>query len=282
MSDVQLKRRLVIRRRIIISILTLLLAAGMLYFKYTTEASYEAYLADKAQESSLQSTLKFLQEEKRNLQATVDENGKQLVSFTEDKIKYINLASQLSIEHNVRINKLTVSDIMQEGAMSIMTTTIEVEGMFGDVQDFISSYCSTNYTNRINVVSCRPSGRYAWLQRNIDDDLVLTWFDLGQEKLYYDDLRAVESAARARAEATGEAPQATPEPTPDFNIEYSEEEEAISSKTQESAQGNVGNTKASNASVGVPKSSDEVINLNSMFAEEEVKAYLVVDFLGRS
>lgn len=245
MTDAQVMRRKAIKQRLTISALLVVVALGLGYFRYSTEATYTAYKSDKAQESQLEQQLQTLENTNNTLLQTIEENGKQLVSFSEDKIKYINLASSLSLKHKVRINKLTVSDIWQEGEMSGMTTTIEIEGNYSDVKQFVDAYCSSEYTNRINVISCRPSGRFAWLQRDIDGETILSWFDLGADielyNKYQEDLMYL---ARQRQEAGLDGEHLIDEPT------YDDEKTPIT--------------------------------LAKMFKEEPVKVYLVIDFIGRA
>lgn len=242
MSDEQLRQRLFIKHRLMVALLLFAISVGLFYYKIFTDTEWNQYTSEKQMEASVQSQVDSLTATNNQLLSTIEENGKQLVSFTEDKIKYINLASELSIMHAVRINKLTVSDVWQEGVMSGMTTTIEVEGKLSDVKSFVEEYCSVDYTNRINTISCRPTGRYAWLQRNIDGEKVLGWFDLSEDNALYQDLQN-EAAAQQNAANS------------EFGI-------PVTSQSSE-------DTKTP-------------ITLESMFTETPMKVYLVIDFLGRT
>lgn len=270
MTDEQLKRKADIKKILFGSGLLLLLACGLLYFRWSTTPEVDAYKAQKAQEANVQSQVSTLNTANAELMAVIDENGQELVSFTEDKIKYINLASQLSLSHQVRINQLSVSDVWQEGEMSGMTTTIEVEGELTDVKEFIEEYCSTNYTNRINVVSCRPTGRYAWIARNIDDNSVISWFNLGPDEAMY-----IEQQQQEQAEAYQNQSQA------EFGLPITFVEESDLSYSYDP---NTGKFLYNGTSVEVPQSvlDETPITLEKMFANNLIKAYLVIDFLGRA
>lgn len=269
MSDAQLQQRLAIKHRLIIAALLFVAAVALFYYRTYTEPAWSQYQFEKQQEASLQSQVDSLTSANSQLMATIEENGKQLVSFSEDKIKYINLASDLSAEHSVRINKLTVSDVWQEGEMSGMTTTIEVEGSLPDVRAFVEEYCGVNYTNRINVVSCRPAGRYAWLQRDIDGNKILTWFDLADDNALYQDLQNQADALQAQANAEFGIPAVTADPSLLENYIY---DPATGTFTDP----DTGHVLTQEELDATP------ITLDKMFAPVSTKAYLVIDFLGRA
>ena len=268
MSDAQLKQRLIIKHRLIIAGLLLVVAVGLLYFKYSTDSTWAQYQSDKQQESVVQSNVDSLNATNAQLMATIEENGKQLVSFSEDKIKYINLASDLSLEHSIRINKLTVSDVWEEGEMSVMTTSIEVEGSRSNVRAFVEEYCGANYTNRINVVSCRPSGRYVWLQREVDGEKVLNWFDLSQDEALYESLMKQQQKEENAAGSEFGIPQVQENAqTPSYTFDP-DTSSFIDTVTGE---------------VISPEVLDETpITLDKMFSDRPMKVYLVIDFLGRA
>ena len=203
MTDEQLHKRMINKRMIAVAILFLLMSAGLLYYRFSTQADVDTYFYQKSQETSLRSQVQALESTNNSLLSTIEQTGKELVSFSEDKIKYINLASELSEKYSLNIDKLTVSDVWQEGQMSGMTTSIEVQGSLYSIKEFINDYCSTKYTNRINVVSFRPVDRYPWITRGLDDEKVIDWFDLSEEeRLYTDKMREeVEELQRAATEA---------------------------------------------------------------------------------
>lgn len=270
MSDEQLKRRMAIRHTLLGSALLFLAALGMLYFRYSTAADYNTYTAQKSQESTIQQQVDSLTSANNQLLATIEENGKELVSFTEDKIKYINLASELSLKHSVRINKLVVSDVWQEGEMSGMTTSIEVEGPLSDVRAFVESYCGTDYTNRINVVSCRPSGRYAWLSRTIDGEKVLSWFDLGEDIAMYQEQRDEEATlAKQQGQEFGI-------PVADIDAGVAEVMPVYDPEAKVFKDPSTGLVIPQEVIDSTP------ITLDKMFADQPMKVYLVIDFLGRA
>ena len=246
MTDEQLHVRMINKRIIIVAILLLLLSGGLFYYWYKHASDITTYEQQKAREVTLQQQVNQLEEANNALRGTIEQTGKELVSFSEDKIKYINLASKLSDENDVQINKLTVSDVWDEGQMSGMTTTIEVEGPLDNVRNFVNSYCGINYTNRINVVSCRPVGVYPWFSRGIDDNRALTWLNLDEEQTKYDTLQREERAQLSQAAMEAGIPSALP----DSIIQEQDEEE-------------------------------RPITLSKMFEEKTFKVYLVIDFLGR-
>lgn len=214
MSDEQLHRRMINKRMIAVAILLILISCGLWYYYYSTSSVVTTYSAQKSQESSLQSQLSSLESTNASLRETIEQTGKELVSFTDDKIKYVNLASELSENHDVSIGKLTVSDVWTEGQMAGMTVAIEAEGTLSAITDFVNDYCNLKYTNRINVVSCRPVGRYPWMTRGIDGELVLDWFDLSSEFALYDQQQRelLETMQNAANEAG--IPSAAPRPNP--------------------------------------------------------------------
>lgn len=242
MSDQQLHRRMVSKRLLIVSVLLILLGCGLYYVKIYYDPTLAAYRSQKAQEQGLQSQITALQADIAQKTATIEETGKQLVSFSEDKIKYINLASELAGKYDVNINELSVSDVFNQGQMSLMTTVVEVQGNLEGVRGFISEYCNQNYTNRITKISMRPDDRYQWMHRYIDDLLVLPWFDLDAEKQLWEEENA----------------------------------EAIRQQQQEilNAGGTVADLEAFNQRV-------HSITLDDMFKSYTFKLYLQIDFLGR-
>lgn len=270
MTDEQLKRKADIKKILLISGFLLLLSGCLFYFRIRTQPELDFYNQQKMQESSVQMQVDALTSSNAELMAVIDENGQELVSFTEDKIKYINLASQLSLENQVRINKLVVSDVWQEGEMSGMTTTLEVEGELLNVKDFLDQYCGSNNINRINVVSCRPTGRYAWLDRNIDGDNVISWFNLGPDEAMYIEQQQEEQAAiyQSQSQADFGLPITFVD---DTDMGYSFDESS-------------GRFYYNGTSVEVPQEilDETPITLEKMFADTPIKAYLVVDFLGRA
>lgn len=269
MSDEQLKRKADIKRILIGCALLLLAAVGLFYFRWRTNNEVEVYHAQKAQEASAQANVERLQQSNNQLMAIIEENGQELVSFSEDKIKYINLASSLSLSHSVRINKLVVSDVWTEGEMSGMTTTIEVEGKLSQVEAFIEDYCGTNYTNRINVVSCRPTGRYAWLSRGTDQENVLSWFNLGPDEAMYAEQQAVEQQGISQTISGSSS---------GLPVLWADESQLSYSYDPET-----GRFLYNGTQVEVPQSvlDETPITLEKMFADNQIKAYLVIDFLGR-
>ena len=264
MTDEQLRRRLVIRRRLIVSFLLCLLSAALLYFRVATNHEIESYERDKAQESSVKSQIESMTAANNQLVATIEENGKQLVSFTEDKIKYINLASELSKEHKLVINDLRVSDIWQEGEMSCMTTTLEVEGVLPNVQDFLEAYCGSQYTNRIIQISCRPTDSFAWVRRGIDGNKTLSWFDITKDFNLYENIMEQQENSKYNEDTQVNK-------GPDFPV--------IPKYDPESG-------KFYNPITGLPATEEEMettpITLDKLFAPKVYKVHIVVDFLGRS
>ena len=242
MSDEALHRRMMSKRLLIISVLLILLGCGLYYVKIYYDPMLSAYRAQKAQEAGLQQQIESLQSTVAQMTNTIEETGKELVSFTEDKIKYINIASELASKYEVNINELSVSDVINQGQMSMMTTIVEVQGDLEGVRGFISEYCSQNYTNRITKVSLRPDDRYDWMHRYIDDLLVLPWFDLTDEITKWEEENA----------------------------------DAIRQQQQEILN-NGGSVSDINDLVGEAKS----ITLDDMFKNYTFKLYLQVDFLGR-
>lgn len=271
MTDEQLKRKNTIKRILLGSFILLLLSCGIWYFRYSTEAEYQSYLSQVAQEASAQQQVSSLTSANNELLTTIEENGKELVSFSEDKIKYINLASELSLKYNVVINKLTVSDVWNEGEMSGMTTSIEIQGTLDDVESFVEDYCSTKYTNRVNVVSMRPLGRYVWLGRAIDDEKVLTWFDLSQDETLWEE--------KVRSDAA----QALQQQVAD-NFGLPVVNTTVTSTLPYTYDPDTGKFIYNGTSVEVDQDTLDLspISLDKMFSAVDMKAYLVIDFLGRS
>lgn len=285
MSDEQIRRRLRIRNRLIFSVALIVVSACLLYFRFYTEAIVDLWKREKQQEESLNSQIQTLTDANNQLMSTIEENGKELVSFSSDKLKYVNLASELSLENDVRINKLTVSNVWTEGEMSGMTTTIEIEGLLTDVQDFVNEYCSTDYTNRINVISCRPSGRQVWLARDIDGEKVLTWFNLEEDEMLYEDLEdgSTSTPTTATTGSTSVSDEESDNPNLDSGL-------PVVDVTAQSGEGyavydpelgyyvdSVTGQKITQAELDA-----EPITLESMFADKPMKVYLVIDFLGRA
>ena len=246
MTDEQLHIRMINKRIILVACFLLLVSGLLFYYWYSHSNDILTYNSQKSQEATLQAQVAQLEQNNDALRSTIEQTGKELVSFSDDKIKYINLASQLSDEHDVRINKLTVSDVWDEGQMAGMTTTIEVEGELKNVKEFVNSYCGINYTNRINVVSCRPNGIYPWFARTIDGERALQWLDLTEERTKWDTLQREERQQIINAAMEAGIPAALP----DSLLSEQEAEE-------------------------------QPITLNKMFEAKTFKAYLVIDFLGR-
>lgn len=271
MSDEQLRKRLKIRRILIGSVLILLCACGLMYYTYSTTDDWQSYLDEKAQEATYATQVNMLTETNNQLLSTIEENGKKLISFSEDKIRYINLTSELSLKYSVRINKLAVSDVWNEGEMSGMTTAIEVQGSLTNVKDFLAEYCGSNYTNRVNVVSCRPLGRYAWLTRTIDGNKVIGWFDTTiDQDMYTRQLNQLEIEERNLLAAQGIEVEVERDPIPIQLVPVYDPETGV----------------IKDLVTGVELTQEQLdempISVDTMFAEKPIRIYLVVDFLGRT
>ena len=270
MNDAQLRNRLIVKRLLLASFA--FFVAGMLLtvYRINTSAEYTTHLQQISQESTVQAQIDSLTANNSQLLLTIEENGKELVSFSEDKIKYINLASELSLMNNLRINKLTVSDVWQEGEMSGMTTTVEIEGTLSNIRAFVDEYCGTKYVNRVSVVSLRPTGRQAWLVRNIDGDNVLGWFDLTEDnQMYLNQMKEIEAQDRIILQQYG------------INVDKGDKVglQIVPVYNPETNQF----TDATTGLVLSQEDLDEIpLTLDMMFVEKPMKAYLVIDFLGRS
>lgn len=242
MTDEQLHLRMINKRIIAFAVFLLFVTAELLYYWYANGDVVKFYQSQKREEASLQSELISAENLNNQMRDTIEQTGKELVSFSEDKLKYINLASSLSDKHSVTIDKLSVSDVWSEGAMAGMTTEIQFQGKLSNVKNFINDYCSTNYTNRITVVSLKPMERYPWLSRSIDGKIVLDWFDLEYEQYLQKGSDA--DAKRKLTEELYEAGMLDQVP--------SEEEEEVPISTAQ------------------------------MFSEKTYTVYMKIDFLGRS
>lgn len=150
---------------------------------YNTNSIVDEYNRSVEEAKNLQKEADSLKQQNDILLATIEEANSELASFSEDKIALINEASSLSEQCNVSINKLTVSDVWQEGQTHGMTVDIEVVGDLKDIYNFYSNYCSS--TNRVISVSARPSERFPWVQRDLDGNQILSWFDLTAEQEAY-------------------------------------------------------------------------------------------------
>lgn len=245
MTDDQLSVRLFNKRVLTISVILFLISIGLAYYWVYTNPAVKAYEQQISKEASLQSQIDILEDGNNLLRSSIEQTGKELISFSENKIKYINLASEMSEQYELKINKLSVSDVWEEGQMSGMTTEIEVEGSLPDITKFINSYCGINYTNRINVVSCRPSGRFPWLVRKIDGQNVLGWFDISAEE--------------------------------QAHVQFLKDEETMLNRAATEA----GLTYSGNSTDTLVEK-DPSITLNEMFSQKVFKVYLKIDFLGRS
>lgn len=258
MTDEQLHVRMINKRIIGVAIFILMISGALFYYYFSNATTISSYNASKATEDSLQSQVTALETENSQLRATIDQTGKELVSFSEDKIKYINLASSLSEDNEVQINKLSVSDVWDEGQMAGMTTSIEIQGNLTNIKNFINSYCSINNTNRINIVSCRPIGRFPWYTRGIDGQNVLSWLELEGEESLWDELQREERRKLSQAMAEAGIPASDIDSTGSLSDVLSE------------INGNSGEEE-----------DDKPIDLKQMFAEKTFKIYLQIDFLGR-
>ena len=269
MSDEQLRRKAVIIRIFITALVFNLLTGALYYYHFITAPEIKMYDAEMGQVESVRAQINRLTEDNNILMSRIESSGEELVSFSEDKIKYINLASQLSQKYSVVINHLTVSDVWLEGEMSGMTTIIEVEGKMDKVRDFLNEYCGVNNVNRINTISCRPSGRYAWLARSIDGQKVISWFDLSQENSLQETINAEEEAAKRQG--SGAASSILTGISQVFSEQY-----MYNDKT--------GRFEYILSGEEVPQEvlDKTPLTLEKMFADQKVKVYLVVDFLGRS
>lgn len=272
MSDSQLKQRMIVRRIVLIALVLLLAAGGLFYWRSTSDMTWKNYVSNKKQEASTQNQVNSLSVANASLLQEIEADGKSLVSFTEDKNKYINLASEISSDLGVRINKLVVSDVWQEGEMSGMTTAIEVQGDLSKVCEFIRKYCDVHYVNRINVISCRPDGHYPWFSRDVDGSKVISWFDISdQQSLYEQQQQELERETAELAAAAG--------------IEVSVESE-LERLAKMVPQYDADSGKFIDRRTGKTISDEDLsrlpITLNTMFMRKPIKAYLVIDFLGRA
>lgn len=185
MTDEQLHRRLVSQRLLIVAVILLLAAAGLLYYRSTQLPGLANYRALRAQEASLEQEVQNLQSQVATVSSTIEENGRSLVSFTEDRNVFVTRASDLAVKWGVILDELSVSGVWNEGSMAGQTARVQVRGSLQGVRGFIDEYCDPNVTNRITHVSCRPTDDYPWMSRYIDDLTVLNWLDLSEEEALY-------------------------------------------------------------------------------------------------
>lgn len=307
--------RLFNKRVLTFAALFFLLSCVLFYYWFSTNQEIDTYNAQKNQEENLNNQVELLQADNNSLRDTIEQTGKELVSFSEDKLTYINLASTLSAQNSVHIDKLVVSDVWNEGTMACMTTQIEVEGELENVQKFISSYCDVRYTNRINVVSLRPIDRYPWVTRTIDGEKVLTWFDLTTEDSIWTEYISEELKNYSQAMMEAGIPVETPDLedligntdiTSSTSTESTTDNEVSEESVTESSSGEVDSSEAETAedgedsaetsnkveldpsaignglgSMAVEIDTEDPITVDRMFEGRTFKAYLVIDFLGR-
>ena len=179
MNDSNARKKLLIRKQMIASGVLLIISLGIFYALHVLSPAVESYERDKASEAGLSSQIESLTAENAKLSESIQNTGKELISFSEDKLKYTNLASTLAMTSNVHINKLSVSNLVQDGQMTLMPVEIEIEGSMADVTSFVTEYCGSNGANRIKAISYRPTDDYPWLARGIDGEKILTWFTAG-------------------------------------------------------------------------------------------------------
>ena len=241
MTDEQLHRRLVAQRLLIVAVILLLAAAGLLYYRSTQLPGLANYRALRAQESSLEQEVQNLQSQVSTVSATIEENGKSLVSFNDDRNVFITRASDLAVKYGVIMDELSVSDVWTEGSMAGQTARVQVRGSMQGVRGFLSEYCDPTVTNRITHVSCRPTDEYPWMTRYIDDLNVLGWLDLSEEEsLYLGELQELRRQQQQAALNGGES------------VEFYD-----------------------------PTQTRPSIKLDDMFKDFTFRLYLEVDFLGR-
>lgn len=242
MTDEQLHRRLISKRLLIVAIILLLASAGLLYYRSTRLPELESYKAAKAQEAGLQAQVQQLQTDLSSKTATIEENGKHLISFSEDNTVFVNRASTLASKYSLGMNSLSVSGVWNEGTMAGMTAQVEVQGTLDGIRGFISEYCDPNYTNRIISVACRPDEDYPWLSRYIDDLNVLDWLDL----------------------------------TAEFEKYANEEDELRRQQGQE-----ILNNGGTILDITTEEDTNRALTLDDMFKQFTFNLYIEVDFLGR-
>lgn len=217
MSDEQLKRKAQVKKLAILCVILSAVSVAILLWSYQQFQDYKLYVSDKSREKTLEAQVSSMRESNNTMAATIEENGKELVSFSDDRIKYVNLASELSMKAGVQINSITVSDVIDEGEMTYMNTKIEVEGMLPNIAQFVFEYCGDKNANRINVISCRPSGSYVWLERGIDGENVMTWFDISDDEKIYQKFLDSEKRDQARENSEFGIPAVSEEDnTPDI------------------------------------------------------------------
>ena len=242
MTDEQLHRRLIAKRLLIIAVLLLLAAAGLLYYRSTQLPALAQYRSLRAQEASLEQRVQQLQNDNASKQSIIEENGRTLVSFAEDRNVFVSRASDLAVSNGVVVTELSVSSVWSEGSMAGQTARVEVEGSLAGVRGFISQYCDPSVTNRITHISCRPKEDYPWMARYIDELQVLKWLDLTAEEQKY----------------------------------ASEVQELYRQQQQEILNGG-----GSVENLIDPYATEPSITLDDMFKDFTFKLYLEVDFLGR-
>lgn len=182
MTDEQLHRKLVAKRLIIVAVILLIAAGGLLYYRSTNLPALAQYRSLKAQEASLEGQVQQLQTDNAAKQAIIEENGRSLVSFSDDQNVFVTRATDLALQNGVKVTELSVSSVWSEGSMSGQTARVEVEGSLGGVRGFVSQYCDPTVTNRITHISCRPTDDYPWMSRYMDQLNVLGWLDLKDEE----------------------------------------------------------------------------------------------------
>lgn len=205
MTDAQMANRIKVRNTLIAAFVLLLVSIGLFYFWFKTKPVWERYQSEKAQEVTLQSDIDALVQETNDMRTIIEQSGIELISFTEDRTKYINLASSLSTKYGVHISKLTVSDVWSEGQMSVITTDIELEGELSNINKFLTEYCGGQNINRLRAISLRPKDRYPWFTRTIDGVQVLSWFNLdSEEENYKNYIASLKGDDPEKEEATAE------------------------------------------------------------------------------
>lgn len=153
MTDEQLHRRMISTRLLIVAVVLLLAAAGMLYYRSYRQPELVNYRSLKAQEEGLQNTITSMQSEVASRQASIDQNGQQLVSFSEDRNVFVTRAAELAQTCGVGMPKFSVSKEWNEGSMGGMTVQIEIEGGIEGIRNFLCgllrSYVHEPYHPRV-------------------------------------------------------------------------------------------------------------------------------------
>lgn len=143
---------------------------------------YEEMKEQIAQTSTIARKITSTLDEADQYLMALDASGKVFNNIVLDKDSYIQYAGVVAQENQLKINKMTVDDILDRGTIYTMRAQIELQGSLYNVKNFVQELYDSETVCRINSFSYRIQAEdgtsFQWMWRSIDDQQLVPWWNL--------------------------------------------------------------------------------------------------------